>query len=245
MNKIFAVLMLGFSVSAFAASPPINFTTAGTPSSFNSTVHHTATVGGITVDAFTYSGGAYTASQLWLRNDGPSSGEFGFGVCSEGTKLCGPPSGTGNGDYNELSNEINSEVIRLTLPTKMKWSNLFVSSLDTGGSHNNESGILYWSNSPIPLLSTLGFADFSHTTLNANYGSIWSLLPASFNPNDKYLFFTPDASNGTNNDYLVWGAGVSPVPEPSTYAMMLAGLGLIGFIAYRRKNNSSNMLMAA
>jgi hypothetical protein len=38
---------------------------------------------------------------------------------------------------------------------------------------------------------------------------------------------------------------LSPVPEPSTYAMMLAGLGLIGFIAYRRKNNSSNMLMAA
>jgi hypothetical protein len=35
------------------------------------------------------------------------------------------------------------------------------------------------------------------------------------------------------------------VPEPETYAMMLAGLGLIGFIAYRRKNNSSNMLMAA
>jgi hypothetical protein len=37
----------------------------------------------------------------------------------------------------------------------------------------------------------------------------------------------------------------APVPEPSTYAMMLAGFGLIGFIAYRRKNNSSNMLMAA
>src|ERR1019366_9254172 len=37
----------------------------------------------------------------------------------------------------------------------------------------------------------------------------------------------------------------TPVPELSTYAMMLAGLGLIGFIAYRRKNNSSNMLMAA
>jgi PEP-CTERM motif len=35
------------------------------------------------------------------------------------------------------------------------------------------------------------------------------------------------------------------VPEPETYAMMLAGLGLIGFIAYRRKNDSSNMPMAA
>jgi PEP-CTERM motif len=37
---------------------------------------------------------------------------------------------------------------------------------------------------------------------------------------------------------------VSSVPEPSTYAMLLAGLGLIGFAAYRRKSDSSdNMLM--
>jgi hypothetical protein len=35
------------------------------------------------------------------------------------------------------------------------------------------------------------------------------------------------------------------VPEPETYAMLLAGLGLIGFIAYRRKNDSSDMPMAA
>lgn len=37
----------------------------------------------------------------------------------------------------------------------------------------------------------------------------------------------------------------SPVPEPQTYAMLLAGLGLIGFVTYRRKNGSSIMLMAA
>jgi hypothetical protein len=36
-----------------------------------------------------------------------------------------------------------------------------------------------------------------------------------------------------------------PVPEPETYALLLAGLGLIGFTVYRRKNDSSNMLMAA
>ena len=34
---------------------------------------------------------------------------------------------------------------------------------------------------------------------------------------------------------------VSPVPEPETYAMLLAGLGLIGFIARRKgQNNSMN-----
>ncbi|MEG1118645.1 MAG: FxDxF family PEP-CTERM protein, partial [Janthinobacterium sp.] len=32
---------------------------------------------------------------------------------------------------------------------------------------------------------------------------------------------------------------VSAVPEPETYAMLLAGLGLVGFMARRRKNKSA------
>lgn len=32
------------------------------------------------------------------------------------------------------------------------------------------------------------------------------------------------------------GTLVTPVPEPSTYAMLLAGLGLIGFMSHRKKN---------
>jgi hypothetical protein len=36
-------------------------------------------------------------------------------------------------------------------------------------------------------------------------------------------------------DDFIYGAPVSPVPEPETYAMLLAGLGLIGAISRRRK----------
>ena len=32
---------------------------------------------------------------------------------------------------------------------------------------------------------------------------------------------------------------LAPVPEPETYAMMLAGLGLMGFVAKRRKQKAS------
>jgi hypothetical protein len=43
-------------------------------------------------------------------------------------------------------------------------------------------------------------------------------------------------TNGNNQDYLVATMGsVTPVPEPETYAMLLAGLGLIGFTASRSR----------
>jgi hypothetical protein len=41
------------------------------------------------------------------------------------------------------------------------------------------------------------------------------------------------------------GGVIAAVPEPETYAMLLAGLGLIGFIASRRKSDSPMMLGAA
>ncbi|MBA3755531.1 MAG: PEP-CTERM sorting domain-containing protein [Nitrosomonas sp.] len=35
------------------------------------------------------------------------------------------------------------------------------------------------------------------------------------------------------------GEGPQPIPEPETYAMWLAGLGLLGFFGYRRKAKTS------
>jgi hypothetical protein len=39
----------------------------------------------------------------------------------------------------------------------------------------------------------------------------------------------------TTQDLAVFSKVVSPVPEPETYAMLIAGLGLMGFIARRRR----------
>ena len=43
--------------------------------------------------------------------------------------------------------------------------------------------------------------------------------------------------NGTNGGLYSGFIGVSPVPEPETYAMLLAGLGLMGAVVRRRRQS--------
>jgi len=45
---------------------------------------------------------------------------------------------------------------------------------------------------------------------------------------------TTDAGNGVFSSYS-GTINITPVPEPETYAMMLAGLGALGFLARRRQ----------
>ena len=55
----------------------------------------------------------------------------------------------------------------------------------------------------------------------------------------QYLLGFNDSFTGdADYDDFVVGVNFSPVPEPETYAMLLAGLGLIGYSARRRKMNS-------
>ena len=56
------------------------------------------------------------------------------------------------------------------------------------------------------------------------------------------LTFGEDFKNLTSVSFSAWGQqidnvtfGVTAVPEPETYALMLAGLGLVGFAARRRQ----------
>ena len=51
---------------------------------------------------------------------------------------------------------------------------------------------------------------------------------------DYYYQVTGNVVGASNGSYA-FSAVAAPVPEPETYAMMLAGLGAVGFIAFRRR----------
>jgi hypothetical protein len=45
-----------------------------------------------------------------------------------------------------------------------------------------------------------------------------------------------NASGGMEVDHLQYGAAIAgAIPEPETYAMLLAGIGVLGFTARRRR----------
>jgi len=61
-----------------------------------------------------------------------------------------------------------------------------------------------------------------------------SVLNLGLAPGSYHLHFT-GMVNGAGGQYSA-AINAVPIPEPETYAMMLAGLGALGFLARRRKN---------
>jgi len=86
--------------------------------------------------------------------------------------------------------------------------------------------------------------------VNVNFGS--AVDNFTVNSGDGFsnhtLLFTPSTTGiyslifqnagGDNVGALLDNVSVSAVPEPETYAMLLAGLGLLGFMARRRKESA-------
>lgn len=51
----------------------------------------------------------------------------------------------------------------------------------------------------------------------------------------SYYFTIAGVTTGRLGGHYIVDAAVTPVPEPETYALLLGGLGVVGFIARRRK----------
>jgi len=65
-----------------------------------------------------------------------------------------------------------------------------------------------------------------------NITSTPTLAPGAY---DLRVSGTLTATSGFYSGSVNFNSTTAPIPEPETYAMMLAGLGLMGFVARRRK----------
>ena len=79
--------------------------------------------------------------------------------------------------------------------------------------------------------------DLSGSTIDFNF----NMAPLTAGQSTKFFFIDTNASSYnlsgrfTDNSNLNFVGIAAPVPEPETYAMLLAGLGLLGLAARRRR----------
>jgi len=97
------------------------------------------------------------------------------------------------------------------------------------------------------LYNYLGPTNIAGIANNGNGYGDWTLGTislAGLNSTDGILFHAiwTGASDGAESFFIV---GTPAIPEPETYAMMLAGLGLLGFVARRRRQGLGGNVVPA
>jgi hypothetical protein len=138
----------------------------------------------------------------------------------------------------------------LTAPTALN-ANWNFQSIPATWQVNDETAIIYKINAGSTGLSNVvakfGVDNGLFVWLDGTFKSGW-LAPGGASPNEYTLSFSSltagdhylqilreDHGGGTGFNINVTAELAAPVPEPETYAMMLAGLGLLGVMARRRK----------
>jgi hypothetical protein len=117
----------------------------------------------------------------------------------------------------------------------------------------SEMGHLFHTEGGLAMVNNIEQSILSSTTLDdyfTNMQASWYWSSTVYDPslppyNSAWVF---DNFNGyqygssQSNEFYAWAVrpgDVAPIPEPESYAMLLAGLGLLGFLARRRKQQAA------
>ncbi len=107
-----------------------------------------------------------------------------------------------------------------------------------GGSPDGYNGIAFYKDtSLVGLFTGADLAIAAGITGNGDQtvGKFWNFTALNSDDYFNRVVFSSGSNAFETDNHAVLAA----VPEPETYAMMLAGLGLMGFVSRRRKNNQS------
>ena len=115
------------------------------------------------------------------------------------------------------------------LPTTSEFSHLFSDELEGVKDHNiydthNNANFALFSNIQAP-----------HYNNSFTY---WTATPTGETDIHSTFGFNAGRDFTDNKDVGHYAMAVAPIPEPETYAMLLAGLGLVSLVARRRKQIS-------
>jgi hypothetical protein len=139
--------------------------------------------------------------------------------------------------YRNYTNPADTNLLLLTLhnndylPNGGAWKSSFLFEWETGDHLGASSSLFSDPNGGISYTQPINLDGYAFSTLSnaANHGQWGNFRVAG----SDYLY---------SGDFALTSIQTSPiasVPEPESYAMFLAGLGIMGFVARRRKDNKS------
>lgn len=189
---------------------------------------------GTSVGAVTFSGNAYIVNNPLQGNSGP------------GISAAPYITGLGQNDTTNYLSVLGGTSETLTFSTDMRTLGFYWGSIDSSDTSWNK--IEFWDGGT--LIATISGANIpaANPSGDQTNGATNRYVTFDFGTSESFDKVVLSASTNSfeldNISYLAAGGATPPVPEASTWAMMILGFLGVGFIAYRRRTEKPALRLA-